>query len=88
VQNKVLEATAAGLPSVVTHAVMNGLPLEVRPACVLADDRESFAEEILRLLGKTPSERQMRAAEANLDALDWSQTLSPLLPILRAAATS
>src|SRR6185295_6727113 len=34
VQNKVLEAAAAGLPSVVTPAVRNGLPPEVSGACL------------------------------------------------------
>src|SRR5262249_5585341 len=38
VQNKVLEAVAAGLPTVVTPVVLDGVPPEVRPGCVMAND--------------------------------------------------
>jgi len=36
-QNKVLEALAAGLPVVVTPIVRDGLPSEAHPGCVSAD---------------------------------------------------
>src|SRR5204862_707554 len=49
VQNKVLEAVAAGLPAVVTPAVYEGLPDTVRPACRVAADAGGFAEAIAQL---------------------------------------
>ncbi len=45
VQNKVLEAVAAGLPAVVTPAVFEGLPDAVRPACRVAADAADVCPE-------------------------------------------
>ncbi|HWW87772.1 MAG TPA: TIGR03087 family PEP-CTERM/XrtA system glycosyltransferase, partial [Vicinamibacterales bacterium] len=47
IQNKVLEAVAAGLPVVVTPVVADGLPNEVLPACVVAGDATGFADAIV-----------------------------------------
>jgi glycosyltransferase involved in cell wall biosynthesis len=54
VQNKVLEAAAAGLPSVVTPAVFKGLPEQVAAACTVAETADSFAASVLRQLGLSP----------------------------------
>lgn len=85
-QNKVLEALAAGLPVVATHAVGSGLPGEALPGCDITDDLHTFAKHVIRHLEATPSERRARSALAHLDALAWENRLAGLSTILRAAA--
>ena len=80
VQNKVLEAVAAGLPVVTTPPVLEGLPSAVVPACSVADTAETFAQEILRLLDLAPAERRALAARADVRAVDWDSTLSDSRP--------
>jgi glycosyltransferase involved in cell wall biosynthesis len=87
VQNKVIEAVAAGLPSVITSRVYAGLPPEVTPACRVADDPAQFAAAIAELLEASPAARQQIAARACLSGLDWSDRLQTLLPILEFACT-
>jgi sugar transferase (PEP-CTERM/EpsH1 system associated) len=86
VQNKVVEATAAALPSVVTPAVYEGLPESVRPACIVAGDARLFAAAIADLLALSPAERRARANRAVLDELRWERALAPLRQILISAA--
>ena len=86
VQNKVLEAVAAGLPAVVTPAVHEGLPDAVRPACRVAADAARFAEAIVQLLALPAEARRELASRACLDALTWEACLQPLAGILRRAA--
>ena len=86
VQNKVLEAVAAGLPSVVTAAVQAGLPAEVAPACVMADDAGDFAAAVVDLLSRSSEERRRLAARANLQAITWASQLGSLRAILEGAA--
>lgn len=85
-QNKVLEAVAAGLPAVVTTEVFEGLPNEVRPACRLADSADDFARHTIRLLRMNGIERRAIASRATLHALSWEQQMSPLAGILANAA--
>ena len=86
VQNKVLEAVAAGLPVVITDAVAGGVPAQVSSAAFVANTPDRFAQLVLDLLGRTPAERRAIAAGADLEALNWDSTLEPLWPILRNAA--
>ena len=86
VQNKVLEAVAAGLPVVITDAVAGGIPAEVASATRVANTPDRFASHVLDFLARTPAERRDIGASANLDALNWDATLEPLWPILRNAA--
>ena len=88
VQNKALEAIAAGLPIVITPAVAAGLPGEAAPAVAVASLPEEFAEHVVALLSMSPEARRSRAALANLDALHWGNTLSPLGKLLEIAVTS
>jgi sugar transferase (PEP-CTERM/EpsH1 system associated) len=88
VQNKVLEALAAGLPVVVSPVVAEGLPKSVEPGVTVADSDPAFADAICRLLALTPSERHRIAAAADLKALTWERQLEPLWDILTAAAAS
>ena len=86
VQNKVLEAVAAGLPAVVTPAVHEGLPDAVRPACLVASDAAGYADAIAQLLALSPEKRRALASRACLDALTWETCLRPLAGILSRAA--
>lgn len=86
IQNKALEAIAAGLPIVMTEAVAAGLPPQAAPASSVANTPERFAERILTLLAMTPEARRAHAATADLSALTWQRTLSPLLPLIERAA--
>jgi sugar transferase (PEP-CTERM/EpsH1 system associated) len=88
VQNKVLEAVAAGLPVVVTGAVAEGLPGAVAPACVVADDAASFGTAVVTLLNSRPEERRLSAGRAALESLTWSQQFSRLETIIRTGAAA
>jgi sugar transferase (PEP-CTERM/EpsH1 system associated) len=88
VQNKVLEAVAAGLPAVVTPIVLEGLPSEVRGACVEAAGAHAFADAIVALLNLSPGERRQRAESADIDSLSWDRRLHGVDEILRNAASS
>jgi sugar transferase (PEP-CTERM/EpsH1 system associated) len=85
IQNKVLEAIAAGLPVVVTPVVSAGLPEAVAPACSVASEPDAFAAALLQLLEKSPDERRSIAMRADLSALGWSAQLSPLLALVEEA---
>jgi glycosyltransferase involved in cell wall biosynthesis len=86
VQNKVLEAAAAGLPSVVTPAVWDGLPQHVWPACRRAESADQFAAAVLELLSLSPVARRGEAARACLSDLAWPTRLAPLVDVLASAA--
>jgi glycosyltransferase involved in cell wall biosynthesis len=86
VQNKVLEAVAAGLPAVVTGGAAGGVPSEVLPACAVAETPDQFASAVVSMLALTPTERRQRAERADLSALSWDRRLSPLRGILEHAA--
>lgn len=86
VQNKALEAIAAGLPIVITEAVAGGLPLEAAYASLVANTPVRFADHILDLLARPPHDRRAMAASADLSRLTWPRALEPLWPILDRAA--
>jgi hypothetical protein len=88
VQNRVLEAIAAGLPCVVTPEVAGGLPKEIESACVVGHDAKGFASALISFLKCSPRERRERAPCADLTPLPWSTRLKPLLPLLEEACTS
>jgi sugar transferase (PEP-CTERM/EpsH1 system associated) len=86
VQNKALEAIAAGLPIVMTTAVAGGLPPEAECASRIANTPKEFASHCVDLLSKSPEERRAMASSADFSKLRWSRTLAPLWPIVEAAA--
>ena len=86
VQNKALEAIAAGLPIVITPAVAAGLPEEAAPAVAVADLAPQFAEAVIELLSVSPPARRARSSSANLGRLTWANTLRPLAQMLEDAA--
>lgn len=85
-QNKVLEALAAGLPTVVTRQVAEGLPMDAMHGCVVADLPAAFADATLALLGADAATRRNIAQRAKLDHLTWTHQLASLLGILEHAA--
>lgn len=88
VQNKALEAIAAGLPIVITEAVAGGLPEAAASASSVANAPDQFAHHVLALLALPPAERRARANSADFSHLTWSRTLEPLWPLLDSAATN
>jgi sugar transferase (PEP-CTERM/EpsH1 system associated) len=88
VQNKVLEALAAGLPSVVTPVVRDGLPPEALPACRVAASAADFAQAVVDLLSMTAADRRRQTELAPLSALGWRERLAPLSNILESAGGS
>ena len=85
-QNKALEAIAAGLPIVITEAVAGGLPPNAAHASRVADTPQRFADDVIDLLALSPEQRRAMAARSDLTQLAWRRTLEPLLPILKRAA--
>jgi len=85
VQNKALEAIAAGLPIVITRAVAGGLP-PLGHAAAVADRPGEFARHVVDTLALSPPARRARAASADLGRLSWTQTLSPLWELLERAS--
>jgi sugar transferase (PEP-CTERM/EpsH1 system associated) len=88
VQNKALEAIAAGLPIVMTDAVARGLPRQAMPASRIANTADDFAEHVIGLLRLSPAARRGIAASSDLCELTWARTLEPLLSILERAVSS
>jgi len=86
VQNKVLEAIGAGLPTVVTPVVAEGLPSLVLPACTAAATPEEFAAAVLKYLHETPAARRALALSVDLNALSWDRTVASVYEILGDAA--
>jgi sugar transferase (PEP-CTERM/EpsH1 system associated) len=84
-QNKVLEALAAGLPTVTTRVVADGLPTSVLPGCRVADASAHFAGAVLECLAMNPDERRDVAMSADLSGLQWEDQLRPLGGLLTAA---
>lgn len=78
IQNKVLEAVAAGLPTVVTPNIFESLPSSVKAACVAADGASALADAIVSLLQLSPTERRARAARADLRSMTWEHQFAPL----------
>jgi polysaccharide biosynthesis protein PslH len=87
VQNKVLEAVAAGLPVVVTPVVREGLPSEVRSACAEAATPAAFADRITSWLKISPEARRAMTTAAPLDALAWDRRLAGLRQVFTEAMT-
>jgi glycosyltransferase involved in cell wall biosynthesis len=86
VQNKALEAIAAGLPIVLTEAVAGGLPYEAASASRVANTPAQFADYVLDLLSKSPDERRAMAESSDFRGLTWARTLEPLKAIFETAA--
>lgn len=84
-QTKVLEALAAGVPCIVTPAVLDGLPVAARTACLCREDAAGFADAIVACLLRPATEARRSAIRQNVQALDWDVQLAPFLEILEEA---
>jgi polysaccharide biosynthesis protein PslH len=80
-QNKALEAIAAGLPIVLTDAVAGGLPPVAAQASFVANTPIEFADKVLAVLSLPAEERRAIALSCDLSSLSWARTLEPLWPI-------
>lgn len=81
-QNKVLEALAAGLPCVVTPAVLEGLPSAAREACVSRGDARGFAEALVSILRRPPAASDRAALCQSVKSLSWESQLAPFLTLV------
>jgi sugar transferase (PEP-CTERM/EpsH1 system associated) len=88
IQNKVLEALAAGLPVVTTPNVWEGLPAEARDGCISAAEPAEFAAAVVRLLALPADLRRSIPLACRLDVLTWAHRLSELHGILETARRS
>jgi sugar transferase (PEP-CTERM/EpsH1 system associated) len=88
VQNKLLEAMAAGLPAVATTVARTGVAALDRRDLFVADDPEHFAAAVVRLLrGRVLRETVGRAARAVVEAnYSWDRTLVRLEEVLSEVA--
>ena len=88
VQNKLLEAMAAGLPTVTTAAAGAGVEAADGRDLFVADDPAAFAAAVVRLLrDRRLRDRVGRAARAAVEAnYGWDRTLARLDEILEEAA--
>jgi sugar transferase (PEP-CTERM/EpsH1 system associated) len=85
-QNKVLEALSAGLPTVLTPVVSAGLPAVAREGCAIASTNEEFAHVIVNWLALSGTERRAIAQRAHTESLGWERQLRDLPGIVAAAA--
>lgn len=69
---KILEAMAAGLPVVTTSKGCEGLVVEHGRELLVADDQESFASEVVRLLGDHELRRALAENARNFVAEHYS----------------
>jgi len=87
IQNKVLEAIAAGLPTVITPIVSEGVPNLVLSACRIAASPQAFAEAVLTYLESPAAQRRELALSVDFGSLSWDRTLAPVHDILAQAAS-
>lgn len=80
IQNKVLEAMAAGLPVVTTSYVNNGLQAEDGRHLLIADEAEPFVVAVVRLLNDRAYRRRLGAAgrEFVLSRYRWEEVAERL----------
>ncbi|MEO8483638.1 MAG: TIGR03087 family PEP-CTERM/XrtA system glycosyltransferase [Acidobacteriota bacterium] len=86
IQNKVLEAVAAGLPVVVTPNIFTSLPPTIADACIAAESAEALAGAIVSLLERQPAERRGLATRARVADLTWDRQLAAVPGLLDEAA--
>jgi hypothetical protein len=78
---------AAGLPTVVTPIVSEGLPDLVLSACRVAGSAQVFADAVVTFLDWTPEQRRELALAVDFRSLSWDRTLAPVYDLLREAAS-
>ncbi|WP_088889146.1 glycosyltransferase [Leptolyngbya ohadii] len=80
IQNKVLEAMATGTPVVATCYGMGSLPVQPGKHLFVADDTETFAQAVIRLLQDPVLHRQISIHARQLveQQFSWQQSLNRL----------
>ena len=86
-QNKVLEAVAAGLPVVMTSPVREGMPDALDSVCTVADEPEAFATAVIRRLRTEPGS-DAHPTHTALASLRWSHRLAALPHLLGSRAVT
>lgn len=88
IQNKILEAAAAGTPVITTPQALEGLCFEPGREVRLADTAATFAEEVVRVVQSPEQYRQQIAAaiEAVKTHYSWEASLLQLDTLLCAVA--
>jgi sugar transferase (PEP-CTERM/EpsH1 system associated) len=76
IQNKVLEALAAGLPAVVTSEVAAGLPPQLLTRVAVADDPDQFADAVAASFDSL--------ATPGMEEWTWDRVLAPMVEALSA----
>ena len=84
-QNKVLEALAAGLPCVVTTAVLEGLPAAARAVCVARPDAAGFAEALASMIRQPAGDAERAAVCRSVQSISWDAQLAPFLSLVDRA---
>jgi sugar transferase (PEP-CTERM/EpsH1 system associated) len=88
VQNKVLEAMAAGRPLVATSAALDGVGAEPGRDLLVADDAQAFAAAVADVLcGRAPPGLGASARAFALAHHQWSEVLAPLDALIARAAS-
>ncbi|MBI3978216.1 MAG: glycosyltransferase [Chloroflexi bacterium] len=77
---KILQAMAAGVPTVTTKLGAEGIDVADGVHCRVADEADSFADAVITLLQDPERRRTMAAAARRFvaDRFDWNVTLAPL----------
>jgi hypothetical protein len=78
---------AAGLPTVITPIVAEGLPSLVLSACRVGASPQAFADAVLTYLELTPEQRRELALAVDFGSLSWERTLAPVHDILAQASS-
>jgi glycosyltransferase involved in cell wall biosynthesis len=82
IQNKVLEAMAAGRPVIASPGAFEGVRAEVGRDLLVADGAEAFVAAIEAVLAGRHSEMGARARAAMEGHYDWEATLARMNPWL------
>jgi polysaccharide biosynthesis protein PslH len=83
IQNKILEAMAAGTPVVTTCRALPALQVQPGKDLLASNDPDEFAQAVLRVIEDRNLQRRMRAAGVNYVRTfhNWTQIASQLLNI-------
>lgn len=77
IQNKVLEAMSLNKAIVLTTMAMEGINAQASDGVVITDDKNTYAQACLTLLGNQP--KALANRQWILDNFTWQQTLEPLV---------
>lgn len=90
VRLKIMESLSAGLPMVSTSVGAEGLPMENGRDILIADDAETFAQSVLRLLQDDVLRRDMaeRGQQRAQTDFSWAQSGVALFDVLKSVTSA